>query len=393
MKSEFIAALCIFLCIPPYFVWHTPIIPIAGFLAGVIAIKYIRKPYIGNLGGAILLLFLYLYYSIKGGFNIFGWLGIIAIIPFFFSSEKFLRGVYSAFYKIFIYTMIISFVVYILVVLFDVSLPYSRIEPLNLLKTERYYSYPFLVYLEDSAMRFCALYDEPGVVGTIAGMILLIERFDFRKWQNIALLIMAVMSFSMYFVVICVGYIFLYGRLQYKVLVSSLLVVAVILLWDNEILYELIFRRFTLNADGQFVGNTRDNDYFSSWYEYFRKTPAYFTGLGPGMGAEMNEGGCSYKQVIVDYGVIYFILYVLSFYILSKKHLRLIGDFALYSLLFISTLYQRPFIGNIAYVFFFIVGASVVRNKSLELKESRNESINDRATSKRNWRELYDRCG
>ena len=71
--AEFIASLCIFLCIPPYFVWHTPIIPMACFIAGLISLVCSGRTSKGSIGGAILLMLLYLFYSFRGGFNFFGW--------------------------------------------------------------------------------------------------------------------------------------------------------------------------------------------------------------------------------------------------------------------------------------------------------------------------------
>lgn len=364
-----IVALCIFLCIPPYFVWHTPIIPIAGLFAGILALCNGNKPRIGTMVGAVGLTLLYFYYSIAGGFNFFGWFGVVAIIPFFFSSEVFLKGVYSNYYKIFVYTLIPAFFIYLLVIVLGVDLPSFSVAPLNLEKIGSYRSYGLLISLIDSPYRFCGLYDEPGVVGTIIGIILLIERFDFSKWENVVLAVIGVSTFSMFYFAICAVYILIFGSIKYKVTLGILIFCAICIFWNNDLIYDLIFRRFTL-IDGKFVGNTRDSLGFSDWYDWFKTTPSYLTGLGHGKGVEMNPGGCSYKQIVVDYGIIYFILYIISFYLLSKKHFTNLKILIVYSILFLSTLYQRPFIGNISYVFFFIVSSSLIKHNYLKIKEN-----------------------
>lgn len=46
------------------------------------------------------------------------------------------------------------------------------------------------------------MYDEPGVVGTIAGAILMTRQFNFKKWINIPIFIAGILSFSLFFYVI-----------------------------------------------------------------------------------------------------------------------------------------------------------------------------------------------
>lgn len=79
---------------------------------------------------------------------------------------------------------------------------YSIISPLNTIKSYEYIQYPFLVVSQVSDFvyfRFCAYYDEPGVVGSIASLLLIGNRFNLRLWENWPILIAGLFSFSLFF--------------------------------------------------------------------------------------------------------------------------------------------------------------------------------------------------
>ena len=81
-----------------------------------------------------------------------------------------------------------------LLLFFGIPVPGKIIAPLNAVKTYNYIAYPFLVipnYLGAGldvyfqSLRFCGPFDEPGVVGTIAGLMLYIDNFNLKDKRNI----------------------------------------------------------------------------------------------------------------------------------------------------------------------------------------------------------------
>ena len=367
-NKAILAAFLLFLCVPPYFIWNTGVDSISYVLFSILSIteinaKQFRLP-------IFFISLLYFYLSIVSDNNIWGWIIIISVIPIFFSSPSFCKEVYKYFYKIFMYTMIISFFMYLIVCIVGIDLPHYSIKPLNLNKIAHYYAYPFLVSTDTSGIRFHGLYDEPGVIGTISGIILLIEHFDLKKKGNVALLIMTVFTFSMFFYVIFAIYILLFERVQYKLIIAGIVAFLVFYFWSDDVMYELVFKRFMLNDKGQLIGNTREHGDFGEWFDSFRGSSGYYWGLGSGKGAQMNDGGSSYKQIIVDYGVVFFVLYCASFVLSSIRYYVNRKCLVIFILLFFLTIYQRPFITSIAYVFFFYASPLLISDKELTLQKS-----------------------
>lgn len=94
-------------------------------------------------------------------------------------------------------------------------MPYRVINALNTLKSYDYMAYAFFVMPSktfDILPRFFGMYDEPGVVGTIAGAILMTRQFNFKKWINIPIFIAGILSFSLFFYVIFAIYVILFAK-------------------------------------------------------------------------------------------------------------------------------------------------------------------------------------
>jgi predicted RNA-binding protein with RPS1 domain len=83
---------------------------------------------------------------------------------------------------------------------------YSLIDPLNPLKDFLYKQYPFLVMPNEvinvEFPRFYGVFDEPGVIGTFAGIMLFAERYNLKKISNIILFVSGVFSFSLFFILL-----------------------------------------------------------------------------------------------------------------------------------------------------------------------------------------------
>ena len=249
-----------------------------------------------------------------------------------------------------------------------ISLPNSTIEPLNEDKMGVYYRY-FLLIKQDnliSGNRFYGIFDEPGVVGTMAGVLLLIERFNLKRWYNIVLLLSGIFSFSLTFYFIAILY--LLFALPFKMKLILFLVIAAlgIALYSNETVYELLFRRVEFN-DGRMVGYNRTTKDFDIYFDSFIHSSDIWFGRGAGVSSRVDDGGASYRHLIVDYGIVYFIFYCFAWllYCIRKKYSIL--KIALSLTVLVLILYQRPFISNWLYVFLMVlVPCCVADNVSLK---------------------------
>ena len=321
-----------------------------------LCIEQNRKEHKPPLMASIILSIALIWLCFINNDNIFGNILTLFIIPLFFLSGERVRSIYSVFIKIVAVFLALSVLVYILVVLLGISLPYSTIEPLNDYKTGVYHQY-FLLIKQDnyiSGNRFYGIFDEPGVVGTMAGVLLLIERFNIKKWYNLVLLLSGLFSFSLTFYFIAMVYLLFALPLKMKVLLLIVIGGLAVVLYNDETVYELLFRRLEFN-DGRMAGYNRTTKDFDDYYNTFLKTSDLWFGRGAGVSSLIDDGGASYRHLIVDYGIVFFVFYVGAWLLYCIRR-----RFSLYKILMGITvltlvLYQRPFITNWLYVFLMVL--------------------------------------
>lgn len=341
-----------------YLFWGLEVGKYGQFLCGISALilssMRIEKK---NFISCTLFFIFYLYASLYVlDLNLLG--RLFSFLPFFvfFLKKRDIQKVYTLYQDFFVYTITISLVVYLLVVWIGYDLPYSIIEPLNKLKSYNYLAYPFCVISDNdyfSHFRFCGCYDEPGVVGTIVGVMLITNRWNMRDWKNVVLLLSGVFSFSLYFYLLQFLYFLLYAKLQYKIAVLLLLTGLFLYLQNDELVNKFLLDRLEF-SDGEFSGDNRTSTSFDSWYGDFLFTINFWIGCGKGMAEIVDSGGASYKHLIVDHGFIMFVIYMFSFlYLIWRNHSVSKKSLIIIIVLF-SLIYQRPFIFNYLYLFLLV---------------------------------------
>ena len=341
-----------------YFFWGLKVGNCGQLLCGIsVLILSGMKVEEKSFTSSFLFLVFYLYASLYVlDLNLLG--RLFSFLPFFvfFLKKRDVQIVYTLYRDFFVYTITISLVVYFLVVWIEYDLPHSIIEPLNNLKSYNYLAYPFCVIPDEnyfSYFRFCGCYDEPGVVGTIAGVMLITNRWNMRDWKNVVLLLSGVFSFSLYFYLLQFLYFLLYAKVQYKILVLLLLTDLFLYLQNDELVNKFILTRLDFSG-GEFSGDNRTTASFDSWYKNFLFTANFWIGCGKGMAEIVDSGGASYKHLIVDHGFIMFNIYMFSFlYLIWRSH-SMSKNFLIMSIVLFSLIYQRPFIFSYLYLFLLI---------------------------------------
>lgn len=357
--ESIIGAVAILVAFNPYIVWHFPI-DATGIACGIIFVLSLLhfKTYQSSFFAMVVIIALYIYMAVYSELSIMGLIALLMICPIFLTSKRFLNDVYGKFVTLYSALIFISLIVFLLVAFLDIRLPYYQIEPLNEEKEKiTYYAYPFLVYVENGGFlnfRFHGIFDEPGVVGTISGAVMLIENFNLKRTRNIPIFLSGVFSLSLFFFLISSIFVLLKSKLSVKMAASFLIILLYVLLSQNEVLDSLLFSRFELSDSGGFAGDTRDH-MSESWYKNFCNSPSFYFGLGGGSHAVYNYGGASYKDLIIDYGIVFMVLYALSFFWAALSLLKKRMDVVLYLVIIGSVIYQRPFINNIGYVFLIFV--------------------------------------
>lgn len=298
----------------------------------------------------------------------FGVIATLLPLIILFIDEKEWNSIYKYFFWIYSVTLIPSLIVYFGVCWMGINLPYSVLIPFNDLKDYNYLAYPFLVVsdmpLELQNIRFHAYYDEPGVVGTISGVLLVINRFNLKDWKNWLLLISGVFSFSLFFYILSFGYLFIFGSSKAKLLLTILVIVIMaFLVVDDGPFSSLILSRLEFDNNGEWAGDNRTTDRFGIFWEKFINSHDVWFGYGKGYAEIIDSEGASYKHLIVDHGIIMFLLYILAYiYYYFSFDLPLKSKILLLVILF-AMLFQRPFIFSVLYVFLLTTSASVMQSR------------------------------
>lgn len=263
---------------------------------------------------------------------------------------------YRVFRKILVVIISLSIVNYILILL-GIDFMGVVIDPINKLKDYKYIMHPFVVTpLGLESTRFHAIYDEPGSVGTLVGLILIAEKMNLQKKGNLVLLIAGLLSLSFYFYIAMIyGFILFSKRLKRKWLYMSVLIGFIIVSYNNEFLYNTLWYRFEYDVDrGTLVGDNRSSRSLDNAYDAIKNTPLFFTGIGSAA-AEDFAGSASFKLIILKHGFIFLALNMLGYFLLAIRQISDRRDLLFFFIFFILTLYQRPGFYNTSSIFMYVI--------------------------------------
>lgn len=264
-----------------------------------------------------------------------------AIIPI--TRKDLVMKAYKAYRSILVVVFVLSIIVYILW-LFDLAGVGEVIDPLNSVKTHKYLKYPFFVTtMDEESKRFRALFDEPGVVGTICGLILVSEQMNMKKFGNWVFLVAGLISFSFYFYVAIIFSVVLFStKLKFRWLMVPVFAGALLVSYSIPYIYDTVWSRFEWDDDkGWFVGDNRNADDLAEHYESIVGTKEFFTGEGSAVAKEYNNSA-SLNLIIVKHGFIFVFLNLMGFAILSFREIRNKIFWISFFVFFVLTLYQRP---------------------------------------------------
>lgn len=374
-----------FASIPPFFFWGISSLVYAISSIGFFLFGLWEKPKNFTRRASLLLFILFYIYA---SFNLYEGLGLIGKLwnwyrlffafTLFFISDEYWPKIYKKLLLVYVVTLIPSLLVYFVVIWGRIDLPHTIISPLNELKSYQYLAYPFMVITNSfDSFRFCGYYDEPGVIGNISGVMLVVNQCNMKEWKNWVLLISGLFSFSLFFYGIVFLYILFFGSVKTKIaLIIAIGFVITYLATSDNVFSDLILARLEFGDDGEWIGDNRTHASFEVFWDRFLHSDKLWFGYGHFYSSQVvNTGGQSYKHIIVDHGIIMSMIYVIAFllyylsYNIKKKNL-LFGLMLVFAILF-----QRPFIAYIIYLFLMISPAAMIKcsveNSIVEQKRRR----------------------
>lgn len=376
----FIASIILIYLTQPYIVWFNPIAirTILCIVLGVLFFIYRKKSFIAK---ETLLFWVYfaavILHGLVSGNNINYLISTLPIVFIPFASESFFNKVYLFFSKIYAAIIAVSLTVYFIALLGLIH-PFAVIPPLNELKLS-YDVYPFLVKMSlTPLMRFFGPYDEPGVVGTLSGILLCIERFDFKKWRSVIFLVSGLCSLSLFFyIIVAFNYLIksslINKKFQNVVLAAVLLGVFAFVVQNNSELYELIGRRFEWDSEKMsLAGDNRVHNqdavdyYIASGID---NGDIWFGVQDKNKYLSYVEGSSTIWNSVIIYGVVFVLWYIMFYLMYAYKHIKNRVSYFLFMFVFLGVLYQRPYMMTFLYEFIYIMLAKGGMDTKEELVE------------------------
>ena len=376
-----IAAFLLFAMTLPYFLWDYLAyynllvkLPLYIILYTQIDSKYKDLPF------GLFFSFLAILADICYQQNLISMIFDIGLISVFVAKKGFLFSVYHKFRTLYVVTLSLSFLCVLLIVI-GVSLPSQIIQPLNEFKNYNYIAYPFLVipFGEDS-IRFNSVFDEPGVVGTLSFLFLLIEQVNLKRIGNIIIFVAGVLSFSLFFYLglglyLIFRLVTLKGQIKQKVAIVVLSLLAFGVIITNETTQEMIVSRVEWDEDsGSISGDDRAHGDLKEYVASMRGTEAYLWGIQNKNIIDSYGGSASIQNAILKYGFVVVALFFIFYALYSLKYLKIrLYWFFFMGVLFIL-IYNRPtmfdigrlFLYNMTLFSLFYEGIPVVNKKRKE---------------------------
>lgn len=393
-------ALTMIVYLNPYFVWETyyggvfsvlrELMIYTSYFATIIQLVLIKNIKINkaNLISIFMFIVLQLYMLLTGtkGKEIsLGSILFVCYICMLILLDKEIKiYIVKYFSIIFAISLVFPIITWILLKL-NISIPHDVIQPWEPIKIgNTYYNHYFLsVFRVEKWGRqltyLNGIFDEQGLVGTIAGILLAIEGFKIKNnKKNIIIFLGGLLSFSMAFYLILIAGMFLNLNISFKkklYVTLSIIVVIVVcftVLKDTTFVNEFVTRFFK-------NGFNRYDDVFESFYINFKNgnINQYLFGLGENafgiVNQNVNMDASTYKILIYNYGIIGFIG-IIGWLLLYQMAYLKNYDIIAFMLIFILSIYQRPYVMTFTYLTIYICAKEYIINNSKIISRERIKS-------------------
>lgn len=347
-KLAVFLAVLFFIRIRPYYLWSIEDImrPLCAMIITLIAIFNFSKEKNNKL---IFTLFIFAYVWASFFVDSSPLITVLNFAAFAFIpliKKSLMLDTYIYFKKIFCITLILSIVNYV-ISLIGININLGILQYNNGPEVVSFIKQPFYIqYIEKRAAlpRFNGIFDEPGVIGTICGLMLICEKMKFNNIYNRILLIGGILSLSFYFFIALFYGMFLFSKLSKKQ-VKSIVVLSLFVLISYHIpqIYDTIWYRFEWDVDkGSFAGDNRQNQIFMDFWNSIKGTPFIITGVGTKIANEYIGSSASILVVIAKHGLLFVVPIISAFTIMVKREIKGKKNLILFILFLILTLYQRP---------------------------------------------------
>lgn len=407
---EWITAIAGIITIVPYFIWSTyrnglfwgeriGTIPLVLMVTGIMISLYLLNMGIGvskRIMYISILMIVVFCFSIPisgAGIRIFPSMImtylIIAIFVLLPNDNKY--RIFEKFRFLFAASLIPSIIIWAVLQL-GINLPAGRITPMQegyIINGYSYIWYPLSVFTDVGGAfpRFCGIYNEPGIVGTVGALLLVASNMKLKiDWKNIVILIGGILSLSLAFYLTVGIYIFFTimrrgARWGICAAVTFLLIYGVFMSLEfsesNPVSSKLnIIQSRLVIKDGKLAGDNRTSPEFEAIFRNFMAAGGKRLWFGNGEGSSQNLGVdvCSYQNLIYDFGVIGFLLlmgWLVSGY--WSQYIKKLNSSCMVLLtIYLINIYQRPYVFQLYYMIILFGGGAFLNfNEQNETRSKR----------------------
>lgn len=298
--------------------------------------------------------------------------------------------------KFYTITLVPALIIHILKLVFSIDFPAHEI--INL-RGEMYTTHYFLYFFDKwNYIRFCGIYDEPGVIGSFSYLFLLFLNDDLTKFQKIIIWLSGLFSISFFFLatsplIIIVN---LYKKRKFlKILLISCSILVLALFTpiiiktvlnnsnESQIYQDLVFHtlktRFNIDENSNSINSIKTNRLNSDNYTFneFKNDNwatilfGNFTTTSSREFGEKTEGGLGLEIYLYQYGIFMFIYTIFLAFIIGYLPVPNNFTYSIYSFFFtIICLYQKPFLYKIEFIIILYSGALLFHNRKKILNKA-----------------------
>lgn len=341
------------------------LVPIPNYLATIVLLyTIVRSPNTLVFNISLLLCvtiyWLFLTFNIFGGGVVFHPLTLVIFILFSIMGEKVWYHAFLIYRYYLILLSVFGIIAYCSFV-FSLGLPYQVLDYYGGNGSDDWY-YVFYYYsilsVRYDGVRLCGLFNEPGYFGTFLALFLIAGNCNFKKIENVILLVAGCFTLSFaFFLLIIMYYLFRLAKNPRRILLAAvvvflLLYILPIIAKQNEF-WAFFLERFKFE-DGHLSGDNRTNDFFLPYWNKFLNGGPILFGYGSGYLNEIGTGALSYKCVILEHGFVGVTLFWGTLLLTVWKDIK--SSAFVFIVLFFLSIYQRPNVMAIYYLLLLMGG-------------------------------------
>ena len=328
-----------------------------------------------RISGIFLLLSLAIYfcfnfcYRYKDGLDFTSINIFISLVFFSGMSAKSRLFSFYLFRKFLVVSCLLGIIIYVCHI-FSINIPHKIVPYYDKIHAT-YFDYGLAYVVSDTfSVRLCGLFNEPGYLGTINALCLIVDGLNLRRLSNVFLLLAGFLTLSLsFFLLLIIGALII--LIKNKILlvitfISILLSFAILIYYADSIpLLDLFINKHFSVVDGVVTGNNRSTQIIEDSFSQLFNSDKLLFGYGVGYSKYLDPiSSSSYKLYFLDYGLIGTMLIFIPL-LFSVKMQGVINSryYWTFIICYLLNIYQRPWIIACNYLLILFGGINHIKYK------------------------------